>query len=299
MKLLLENTIADGYRFLFTRIVSIIGTVWLPYLIVGCAALLFGYVVLPQGFSLKAIESLNIAALITPQAHLARLLFTLVSMVASAMVTVNLMAHSLGLKEKTTWVYFSLGAPVWRMLGALILAGFVLGAIIAVIVLIAVVAGYTVFQRLDAVAATASTAGIVVVAVLAALYCFARLIFFLPAVVVAENRVGFGRAWALGKGNFWRIVVVWLAIAVPVWIVVGAVLQVSVLPILLSVLNRLPRHPSPEEFEPVIRAILAVLPVVLPVAIVTGIAVRAFMAGAIGSAYKFVTQSSGPKEDSV
>ena len=47
-----------------------------------------------------------------------------------------------------------------------------------------------------------------IVAVLWYIYAAVRLVFFLPAVVVAEEQIGLGRSWALGRGNFWRIIIV-------------------------------------------------------------------------------------------
>ena len=59
----------------------------------------------------------------------------------------------------------------------------------------------------------------VVVGIIAAcwfVYACVRLIFFLPAVVVAEERIGLGRSWELGGGNFWRIFAVMFVVIVPV-----------------------------------------------------------------------------------
>jgi hypothetical protein len=50
-----------------------------------------------------------------------------------------------------------------------------------------------------------------------------RLTFLLPAVVVAEERIGLGRAWELGGGNFWRMFAVVIAVFVPVAIGFGIV----------------------------------------------------------------------------
>ncbi len=296
MKIPLEETIAGGYRFLFTNIVSVIGTLWLPYLLLAAVAAACGYVVLPHGLLQGNLSHFDMSVLMQPQAHAARALFFFTNLVVVAMVTVNLMRHALGQKQTITWAYFSLGAPVWRMAGAILTAVILLILLTVLLAVIGVAAGYAAFQRLEPAEAIAATvlAGMILLFVLA--YCCARLLFFLPAVVVAEERIGLGRSWSLGRGNFWRMVIVWLLIAIPVWFVAGVVVQGSILPIILSQASLLPRHPTREEMEPLIRTFVHALPVMVPVLIAAGIAIRAFMAGAIGTAYKAVT---APKEDSV
>lgn len=44
-----------------------------------------------------------------------------------------------------------------------------------------------------------------------------RFSFLMTPVVVVENRMGLGRAWSLGKGNFWRMFLILLAILVPIF----------------------------------------------------------------------------------
>jgi hypothetical protein len=295
LKIPLEETIAGGYRFLFTNIVSVIGTLWLPYLLLAAVGVACGYVVLPQGFFEGNLSHFDISVLWQPQAHAARALFFATNLIVAAMVAVNLMRHALGQKQTITWAFFSLGAPVWRMTGAILIAVVLLVLLAVLLAVIGVAAGYAAFQRLEPAGAIGAVVltGAVLLLVLA--YCFARLLFFLPAVVVAEERIGLGRSWALGRGNFGRMVIVWLLIAVPVWFVAGIVVQSTILPIILSEASQLPRHPTAQQMEPLFRSVVYALPVVVPVMIAAGIAIRAFMAGAIGTAYKAVT---APKEDS-
>ncbi len=296
MKLPLEATISGGYRFLFTNIVSVIGTLWLPYLILAAVGVLCGYIVLPYGLVHGDISHFNIFLLMQPVALAARGVFLLTNLVVGAMVTVNLMRHALGQKQTTTFVHFSLGVPVWRMVGAYLLAILVLVFLATVLAVAGTAAGYAAFQRLQPAAAIAAVVLIASILRCIVVYCFGRFFFFLPAVVVAEERIGLGRSWSLSGGNFWRMAVVWLLIAVPVWFVVGVALQVTILPIILSAASMLPRHPSPEELQPLFQALVHALPIFAPVTIAAGIAIRAFMAGAVGTAYKALT---APTEDSV
>jgi hypothetical protein len=54
-----------------------------------------------------------------------------------------------------------------------------------------------------------------IAALCALLFVAVRLVFLLPPVVVAESRMSVTRGWELTHGNFWRIVLIWLATLVP------------------------------------------------------------------------------------
>jgi hypothetical protein len=293
MKLPLEATIAGGYRFLFGRILSIIGTLWFPYaLLFGVGGLLL-YAVLPHGVFHGDFSEVGLATLMNPQVQAARLLVTVMAWLAAAMTTVQLMRHALGLKESTTFIFFSLAGLVWRMLVAFILGVLLLIPVILVLVLAGAGAGAAVAlgaaSHLQWWQTAAIIVALIVVAIALFIYVIARLFFFLPAVVVAEEKIGLGRSWELGKGNILRIVAVWLCIALPIWIVMSIVVGATVLPVVFSGVLQLPPKPTPEQLRPLLSAILRFVPVILPVGIAAGIAVRGYMAGAIGTAYKAVT----------
>lgn len=294
MKLPLEATVAGGYRFLFGRIVSIIGTFWFPYLVLFGTLGLLIYTVLPHGLFHGDFSDANLVALLSPQVQAVRLLFTVMAWVVMAMVTAHLMRHALGLKQSTTFIHFSLAAPVWRMLVAFFLAVIILVVAILVMVFAGMAAGFAGANFLAK--GPAIGAGILLGAIgfCLMIYMIARLFFFLPAVVVAEDKIGLGRAWELGKGNVLRIVAVWLCIAIPVWIVVLIILGATVLPVVISAISHLPTHPTPEQVRPLLWTALRLLPIVLPVGIVASIAVRGYLAGAMGAAYKAVT---APQEE--
>jgi len=294
-KIPLETTVAGAYRFLFTNIVSIIGTVWLPYVLLfgflaGCI-----YLILPHGVYHGDFSQLDRSILWSPWLILARGLAGIMGLIAAAMITVNLMRHSLGLKQTTTFVYFSLAAPVWRFVGAILLAAIVLAIVALLLVLIGVLFGFLVMPHMPHAAGVAILVLLCIALACAFIYGSVRLCFFIPAVVVAEERIALGRSWQLGGGNFWRIVVVWLLIAIPVWFIIGIVMQATILPIVMSEASRLPHHPTPDELKPLFHALLTALPIVLPVALIGGIAIRALMAGAMGTAYNAITEK--PAED--
>lgn len=295
MKLPLEATIAGGYRFFFTRIVSIVGTLWFPYLLLLALAVGGAWLVLPHAVFRGDFTDLDVSLMKSAPVLTVRLALMLCGLVAAAMVAVGLMRLALGLKQTPTFVWFSLGLPVWRMVGAKLLATVILVLLFILLVLIGVGIGFAAYPHMQ------PSAGVTVIALASLLlffvfvYSAVRLCFFLPAVVVAENRIGLGRSWQLGGGNFWRIFIVWLLVAVPVWFVVGIVLQSTILPVLMAELLRLPHHPTPEEIKPLLQSVWHMLPVVFPVMLLAGIVFRAVMAGAAGTAYNAVTAA---KEDS-
>jgi hypothetical protein len=286
-KIPLEATLVGAYRFLFTRIVSIIGTFWFPYLILaavigGCA-----WMVLPHEVFQGDFSHVNRALIYSGPIWALRGVLNIAALIIGPMILVNLMRHSLGLKQTTTFVYFSLGAPVWRMIGALLLAGLLLAAVVVVFVLAGVL--FAIFAMPNIPHGQLSLAALITVLACAFIYVCFRLLFFLPAVVVAEKRFGLGRSWELGRGNFWRILVIYLLVTIPVWFLVGIALDITILPIVISIVFRLPPHPTPHDLAPLFQAILHSLWVLLPVLILAGIAMRALVAGAAGTAYNAVT----------
>jgi hypothetical protein len=137
--------------------------------------------------------------------------------ITDSMIAVGIQRKALGLHPQPVWFYFSLGAPVWRMTGALFLAGIV----IFVIALLTAGVCTVVWFAVGGLGGAALFLRVLDVGVVAAfiVYVVVRLLFFLPPVVVAESRIGLERAWVLGGHNFWRILMVAIAVVLPVAIV--------------------------------------------------------------------------------
>jgi hypothetical protein len=291
-KIPLESTLVGAYRFLFTRIISIVGTVWLPFVLL--AAIIGGllYVSVPHAWLQGQFPQFH-----TPkEAFLAFMpllriypALLLASLIIVSMVMVGLMRHSLRLKKGVTLIYFSLGGAVWRMLGAFILVYIIL------LVLIAVLAGIVVAFCLAAMPMMPKAPGIVaavvlgVIAVCVYFYSAVRLTFFIPAVVVAEGKLGIGRSWQLGGGNFWRILVVFLLIVIPIGVIAWIAMQLTVTPAIVSVAATLPHHGGPAHLTAVLRAMIPVLPAIVIISLLERFAILGLMAGAIGTAYNAVT----------
>jgi len=298
-KIPLEETLGGAYRFLFTNVVSIIGTAWLPF--VASFALCGGliYIAVPHEWWSGNFPQINsfeqiFAAVMPLLAVYPLILFLLVLM--SAMVLAGLMRHALELKTTPTFVYFSLGAPVWRMLGAFVLYYLVMILLVAALVLLFFLVYLVAFPHLP------HGGGVALLIVLGiAEFCFyiyaaVRLFFFLPAVVVAENRIGLGRSWSLGGGNFWRIVVIFLLIVIPVAFVANIVMQMTVLPIIMGEVVKLHLEAAKTDHEQfaqighLLHVILHALPIIILISLVQRIAILGLVSGAIGKAYNALTK---------
>ena len=76
----------------------------------------------------------------------------------------------------------------------------------------------------------------------------------------------------------------------PFVIFIAAVaLEMTILPVVISGIMRLPHEPSAKNILDFLRGLLPLLPIIATIAILQGIAVRGLLAGAIGSAYNAVT----------
>ncbi len=214
-KIPVERSIADGYGFAFRNFLSILGTIWLPYLVLVLVSLGLVWLIAPNLPGMIAMQELDTPSMMS----LARLavLVGVLAFVTGCMVTVGVQRKALGLHPRPVWFYFSLGTPVWRMAGALFLAGIVVFLISLLTAGVCMVIWFTA-DRLGGAAYFIRALDICAAAAFL-IYVMVRLLFFLPAVVVAEGALGLERAWILGGHNFWRILIVAIAAILPVAIV--------------------------------------------------------------------------------
>ena len=305
-KIPLETTIAGAYRFLFMRILSILGTLWLPMLV--AVALLVGIVwlVIPHEWLMGNFPKLPegghgphdfkagftaMMAICGPFLKAIPLL-TIVSLVMSSMMMVGLLQLSLG-QRKSSYVFFSLGGDVWRLVLASLLIFVLLLLFYAGSIGIAVAASAIAKPLVPHGVWVAATILLAIAAVCFPIYAMVRLFFFLPAVVVTEHRIGLGRSWQLGRGNFWRIIVVILLIVIPVAIVGGMISNMTIMPILASELMRFEDKPTAADVTALFRALPPLIPMFLAIGVLQRVATMGLMAGAMGSAYNALV----PKEE--
>ncbi len=213
-KIPIGKTISYAYSFAFGHILNILGVAWFPFVLIGVAGyfLLMPYVVAVQHFmTTQDMSGLGSALLLV-------LGFVVVVVVCMSMVTVEVMREALGMDPGQKFFYFSLDKPVWRLIGAYFL-------VILIMMGLGIVGGIAIgILAAVAGAANSSTAGVIsmlggLILALGLILIAVRLMFLLPAVVVAENHISIKRGWHLTYGNFWRIVAVFLAIAIPLAVV--------------------------------------------------------------------------------
>ena len=223
-KIPVGETISGAYNFAFARFLSILGIVWLPSVVFTVIVVGLVWLAVPDLPRMFITHDFDIEALMGLSRIM--LLVGVIGFLMSSMITVGLQRKALGRYPEPVWFYFSLGAPVWRMAAAFFLAGLVIAFILLA------VAGVCGAIWFAAGSVSGGVWAIRVVAILAGLcfviYISARLLFFLPAVVTAEETIGIERAWILSRGNFWRILLVWVAAILPVaiafWVLSRAVL---------------------------------------------------------------------------
>jgi hypothetical protein len=189
------------------------------------------------------------------------------------------------------FAYFSLAAPVWRLIGAnflmfLTIVGIAIGL---TLVCSLVIAGAS------AVLSQGLTILIGVLIGIAAycgfIYIMVRWPFFIAPVVVAEDHIGLRRAWQLGHGNFWRIFAIVIVVYLPVSFAGGILTQ-----IIMAIFggpvdfNNFPDHPTQEQVAQALHQLVtAVLPAVGISMLLQMIALAGVSNGAQALAYRQMT----------
>jgi hypothetical protein len=202
------KTIGGAYRFAFGRFFSILGIVWLPYAFLVAIAAFVLKLISPDAPLLDGNASLR--------ANLGAIGILACFLIINAMVTVGVVREALSSSPRRIRVYFSLGLPVWRMLTAMLASAAIVYAVRYVALGVTRVAISVMASRLPSIALVWGEILFWSLATLGILYVIARLLFFLPAVVVAEGRIGLDRSWKLGFHNVGRAILVGAAVYVPV-----------------------------------------------------------------------------------
>ena len=207
-------TIAQAYRFVFAKFFSLLGIVWLPLVILGAGGVL---VTRQAAVFSGAMAGRNFSAM--GPALMVLIPYYILALLLLLMQIVGITEQALGKRKGSPFFYFNIGRPLWLLAGSMLLL-----VLVFVGVILAAGLGGALLTLLGALlsggsrAVSALVLAIGFVAVyLVMIYVLVRLTFLMTPVVVAENRIGLGRAWQLGKGNFWRMFLVLLSILVPVF----------------------------------------------------------------------------------
>jgi hypothetical protein len=249
-------TIAHAYRFAFADFLKVASIVWLPWLFLSVGGVLLHAQLLIFSNAMAARDLSGTGSVVAVIGA-----FYVLTMFLLFMQIAGITEQALGLRRGSPYFYFSIQKPVWRLIGAFLLmalifvaaylllltAGFLLGIATAVLAKI-------INMSAAAAGILALVAGFFMVAVFCAyFYCFVRASFLLNPVVIAEQRISLKRSWALGEGNFWRMLVILLAVTVPI-LVLMAILMLGFL--FQSLPPTLPVHATAEEIA-ANRAIIA------------------------------------------
>jgi len=224
-------TIGHAYSFAFKDFLKILGVMWVPFVIMMAATLALGTQV--TAFT-NALTTKNFAAVSNVISVLGPAYILFLFLIVMQILGITELA--LGKRQGASpYFFFTLGKPLWRLIGAYLLVVLLLIAAILVFVfaagiLAAIFTGVTgVAKGAKPSGAAAGVLGLAVVIIVPIVYCafiygLVRQTFFLTPVVVAEERLGLRRAWSLGRGNFWRMFVIILALLVPFVILEGVFL---------------------------------------------------------------------------
>ena len=296
MKIAVGRAFEDAYGFAFKRFFSVLGTVWLPYLVLVIVFGLF-FARFFMNFAPIWLHALQSGGRPDPD-EVRRIVFGATSLLAfmplllllalfiRAMVYVGLLELALGTRKGPVIAYWSFGAPVWRLFGASILAFVILWVIAAVIIGACAAIWYAVANVEQAALIRTIT---VIVAICLFFYSLLRLFFFLAPVVVAEGHMGFGRSWQLGSGNVLRIIVTVLGVFIPAFIgfaiVSGAVRFATLAP----ALSQMGDNTTPQQMWQIMtHQGLAYIVVAILLQVIYSVIMFGLAAGLMASAYRSV-----------
>ena len=299
MKIPFERTVASAYRFAFANILSVFGVAWFPYLLLAAAVSGVAYLYAPQ--VLLVMHAMQAKAKPDPaqlQALLAAVapVYVIIlpaALITSAIVTVGNTRKALGLHPGPVFFFFSLGSQVW-----LLIAAYILVVILFYGLAIACgVVGVTISVLAQHNAPRLALPATILWGLIAACFCIyavVRTIFFLPAIVVAQDRIALWRSWRLGRGNFWRIVGIGLLMTIPAALATS-ILTSTVVQIFLGPSFGLPTAANMSaEGQAVARTMLSAFAKAAPYYVAIQFVGMAMMnglnAGAIASAYRSVTE---------
>ncbi len=214
-KLSVFATANFAYAFLLREAGTILRLSWLPFLLVTII----------QYFAMRAqldairstLEGGDIQALLTVSPPWRSQILAAVAMILGiAIVAVALHRIILfGDRQPECFVYLAFGK---------------IEALFALLPIVLILAMGLGFLGLSAIAVATSQVPIFFFLVwlcvwVASAVLIVRLALIFPVTVV-EGRYDFGQAWALTRGNFWRILALWIVVFIPVLIIAGVLFAV-------------------------------------------------------------------------
>lgn len=199
-------TIAQAYSFTFIGFFNLLRVAWLPLVLV----IVSEYFAIANMIALLTNTTNQVVA--APASWL-MVTASYVAMLILAMVLICGIAQSALGQIPSRPFYFSLGKPVWRLLGAFMLAMLIYIGLIIAATLIATILSFVIG---GGGVESLAISGLMFVAYGGVLYSLVRYVFLLTPVVLAENKIGLVRSWRLGSGNFCRMFAILVIVLLPI-----------------------------------------------------------------------------------
>ncbi|MEI9991509.1 MAG: hypothetical protein WDM86_15880 [Rhizomicrobium sp.] len=218
-KIPVGETIRFAYAFTFGEIGTVIGLTWIPLVINAVGAFLVERVLgdadpaagaaLPPGFGYFA-------------------LYGIVAVLLVAMVAVAITRQALGLRQGPAIAHVSLGTAELHVFGGiaglyLLFFIFAMGLALAIVVVGGAAALLAPSKAAGEIIGAAGGSLAALAGLGAIFYAVVRLSFLFVPASIGGGGFGLSRSWELTKGNFWRIVAVGAATALPAMLVVFAI----------------------------------------------------------------------------
>ncbi len=295
-KIAVGRAIAHAYGFFFGRAFQILGAAWFPALIYGAVS--YGFIVHAGAeMPIKPGDSAAFIHVVGWGAVLA-----LGQLLLHAVLGIVLTQDAFGLRKDLTLAHFVVGPREIRLFLALI--RFYLVFFLFYVLLIALLVGGVVAAKhfahavpaFHGVALLPIAVGIVLI-VLAAAFVLSmlRLSFLLAPLAAVEHHAPLARSWSLTHGSAWRILVIYAAILLPVFAILGAVAYFLLGNDLAKVFRDMVANPKDHGI--VLRFEAAHAFVIAIVSAASLIVVEALKAGAMSEAYRSVTGHEEPETE--
>ena len=210
-------TIAHAYRFAFGHAPMVFKAIWLPLLAQLAVVLLFMrrmalFITATEAHDPSAVSLAGPLLLLIPLI----LIFFFAQFTAATETALG--------RPPQTWFAFHFGKPMWRLTGSFLFAVIVIiaAALVALLIVWVLAFGLDLVMKIapGTRPVTAVLAGLLIAVYFCGLFLLSlRLLFLLAPVNVGERQLGVHEAWKLSAGNFWRALLVTLAIIIPIAVI--------------------------------------------------------------------------------
>jgi len=214
-------TIRFAYAFTFGEIGTVIGLVWIPLVISAVAEFLVERVLSAGEPAEGATGGLSPGF-----GYLA--LYSVLAVLLSAMVATAIARQAMGVRQGPALAHVSLGRTELHVFGGI--AGlyllcfiFAMGVTLAVMVVGGLASLVAPSKAAGETIGAAAGSFAALIGLGAILYAMLRLSFLFVPSVIGGGGFGLTKSWEMTKGNFWRIVAIGAATALPASLVLFAI----------------------------------------------------------------------------